>query len=570
MYRTFLAASLGLLALSTPVPAQGNQLKTDFVFVVDCSGSMDGNITAVRNGVNSFAQQLVASNVDARFALVRFGRALASPAEDGRPELVLDLTSSAVDLSNALANLTTGGTSEPGLEAIRMALGAAPQGFQQAPGSISYRTDALPNIILLTDEDSDGPAYLANRLCAPNGSGGTVCQGNGGSGGPGSSTWPAYLAEINATATALLARGAYLNLVINSTDGQSLFQYGTPFATVLDSSGNFDRLGTFNAMSSLVQQSVQGRVLAGGGLARSFNLNIIASDTDNDGISDLVEDLFRTKVQETLQANAAPVFTQGPVATCGAGSTPLPAVVGQPLTIVVQATGPEAGQTTTLSLQPGAPAGVVLDATAGATANGQIRWTPGPGQIGLQVLRVVATDDGLPQRSSTLEVCINVGAPSVSAYCFGTGCPCANDDATGGCTNSTGAGGLLGATGSTSTTTDDLRLVATRLPLGTFGVLYAGTSATQAPFGDGFRCVQPGPPGSPAGAGFLRFPIQNSGVGGAFQEGPGIAAWSLTAPGGFGAILPGSVWHFQAYYRNPAGPCGQGWNLTNALSVTFQ
>jgi len=570
MHRAFLAASLGLATLSLPASAQGNQLKTDIVFIVDASTSMNDEITAVRNGISQFAQACLANNIDAQFALVRLG---------GMPQLRLGLTADASTLVAAMqpGTLGTSGGNEPALEAMRMALGVAPQGFEQAPFQISYRAGALINVILLTDEDSDRAYYDLNSFCAPSG---TPCQGlSPNSNGPAHASWPAWQAEIDATASAFLARGAYLNMMVNMRPtasnpheaiGATEFQLGSATATALDATGAYDRVATYNNLPANMRASMQGRLLAGGGLARTFNINAMGSDADNDGVDDLVEDLFRTKVQETLQANAAPIFTQGPVASCGAGSTPLPAVVGQPLTIVVQATGPEAGQTTTLSLQPGAPAGVVLDATAGATANGLIRWTPGPGQIGLQVLRVVATDDGLPQRSSTLEVCINVGTPSVSAYCFGTGCPCGNDDATGGCANSSGAGGLLDATGSTSTTSDDLRLVATRLPLGTFGVLYAGTSTTQAPFGDGFRCVQPGPPGSPAGTGFLRFPIRHSGTNGSIQEGPGIAAWSISAPGGFGAILPGSVWHFQAYYRNPTGPCGQGWNLTNALSVTFQ
>ena len=36
-----------------------------------------------------------------------------------------------------------------------------------------------------------------------------------------------------------------------------------------------------------------------------------------------------------------------------------------------------------------------------------------------------------------------------------------------------------------------------------------------------------------------------------------------------GAILPGSTWHFQTWYRDIAGPCGAFSNLSNALSVTW-
>ena len=570
VFRIYALALAAIACASSPSMAQTSTLKTDLVFVVDCSQSMSGNIAAVRDGVNAFAQQLVANNIDARFALVRYGRALPAPAVDGRPELVLDLTPNAAELSAALAALTVGGTVEPGLEAVRMALGAAPQGFEQAPGSISYRSGALTNIILLTDEDSDSPRYDANRMCVPNGSGGTLCQGNGSPSGPGSTTWPAYQAEIDATAAALLARGAYLNLVINSTNGQALFQYGTPYATVLDANGNYDRMGTFNAMSPLVQQSVQGRVLGGGGLARSFDIGNIPADLDNDGISDLVEDLFRTKVQETLQANAAPVFTPPAAGQCATGGTPLSATVGSTLQIPVQVAAPEANQVVTLQLGTGTPANVVLNYQPAASFTAMLSFTPTAGQTGLQTIRLVATDNGLPQASSILELCVQVGMPAISTYCFGTGCPCGNDDAGAGCANSTGNGGLLMASGSAQIANDDLMLVASNLPAGSFGIVYAGTSTTRVPFGDGFLCVLPGPPGSPAGTGFLRLPIRMTGATGGFQEGPGIIGWTATQTGSLGPIAPGTQWHFQAYYRNPRGPCGSGWNLTNAVSVTFQ
>ena len=39
-------------------------------------------------------------------------------------------------------------------------------------------------------------------------------------------------------------------------------------------------------------------------------------------------------------------------------------------------------------------------------------------------------------------------------------------------------------------------------------------------------------------------------------------------PTSSGAILAGSTWNFQAWYRDvPAG--GAGWNLSDAVSVTF-
>jgi hypothetical protein len=36
-----------------------------------------------------------------------------------------------------------------------------------------------------------------------------------------------------------------------------------------------------------------------------------------------------------------------------------------------------------------------------------------------------------------------------------------------------------------------------------------------------------------------------------------------------GHILPGTTFHFQGWYRDPAGPCGTGKNMSNAVRVIF-
>ncbi|MFT4542387.1 MAG: hypothetical protein ACI841_001516 [Planctomycetota bacterium] len=36
-----------------------------------------------------------------------------------------------------------------------------------------------------------------------------------------------------------------------------------------------------------------------------------------------------------------------------------------------------------------------------------------------------------------------------------------------------------------------------------------------------------------------------------------------------GQIVAGATWNFQGWFRDPAGPCGFAFKLTNALSVTF-
>lgn len=106
-------------------------------------------------------------------------------------------------------------------------------------------------------------------------------------------------------------------------------------------------------------------------------------------------------------------------------------------------------------------------------------------------------------------------------------------------------------------------LTATEVPPGQFGILFMGGGQIPPnPFGDGLLCVKPGP------ASFCRFPVQNSGPGGTMVEGPGIVAFSHTLQPEC-AIDAGETWNFQAWYRDPQGPCGGLFNLSNAVSVTF-
>ena len=151
---------------------------------------------------------------------------------------------------------------------------------------------------------------------------------------------------------------------------------------------------------------------------------------------------------------------------------------------------------------------------------------------------------------------LGAGEPG-TARCFGSGCPCGNDDAAAGCQNSTGAGLLLGASGSTSVAADDLRLAVAGGPAGKPALLFQGT--TQAgggagvTLGDGLRC---------AGGSIQRLSIRILDAGGSASWGPGLAAsagWS-----------GGAVRQLQVWYRDPSGsPCGAGFNLSNGYEVSF-
>lgn len=178
----------------------------------------------------------------------------------------------------------------------------------------------------------------------------------------------------------------------------------------------------------------------------------------------------------------------------------------------------------------------------------------------------ITLDDGRPLPSGATVRGLNSqiqyegvapGTPLPTTYCTcSVGAPCGNAFASGGCANSSGSGVTLSAAGPASFALDTLRLHTTPVPAS--GLIFMGRATLQLPFGDGLRCVA-GPT--------YRFPLQNAGSTG-IAIGPGIVAFSA-AHLGANAIAPGDTWHFQAWYRDGAGPCGSGANTSNALSVTF-
>ncbi len=151
----------------------------------------------------------------------------------------------------------------------------------------------------------------------------------------------------------------------------------------------------------------------------------------------------------------------------------------------------------------------------------------------------------------------------------GAPAPCGNNGGPDvGARNSTGSGALLNASGSNSTSLDDLVLRGTGLPANrpTLVLMAPGLNngGLGTPFHDGLLCVSAG------GVGVFRHPPQISSATGTIALGPGIGAYSCTHFAGQGCLLPGAHWNFQCWYRDASGPCSSGSNLTNALGVTFR
>lgn len=120
--------------------------------------------------------------------------------------------------------------------------------------------------------------------------------------------------------------------------------------------------------------------------------------------------------------------------------------------------------------------------------------------------------------------------------------------------NSSGVSARIGYTGTPSMALDNLRLATTGCPANRPALYFMGPNQIQAPFGDGWRCV---------GGAIKRFNVINTG-------GSGTPTQNIdfdVAPGDI--INLGSTWNFQCWFRDPPGPGGSGYNLSDGLSVTF-
>ncbi len=174
-----------------------------------------------------------------------------------------------------------------------------------------------------------------------------------------------------------------------------------------------------------------------------------------------------------------------------------------------------------------------------------LAWTDDRNDEGDLLVQNVNSDGGLGR----------VGSES----CFGVGCPCGNDDPSAGCANATGQGTYLAGVGTLSVAAGDFVLGATQAPANADCLLFMGDGAlAPAPFGNGLRCV---------GGNTWRWSLSNTGFSGTsiYSDLTGL---SQSNPVGF-QLAPGTTWHFQLWYRDPSGPCGSSFNLSNAVTATF-
>ncbi|MCK6447630.1 MAG: right-handed parallel beta-helix repeat-containing protein [Planctomycetes bacterium] len=164
----------------------------------------------------------------------------------------------------------------------------------------------------------------------------------------------------------------------------------------------------------------------------------------------------------------------------------------------------------------------------------------------------------ITSNAATLTV---VAPPLGTVFCSGdgsvVGCPCGNDKDVGmGCENSTGEGAALRATGTPSLAADDALLTASDMPNNKSVLVFVGTNKTGGgygiAFGDGLLCTVP----------IHRFTPGSTGASGTFSLASPVAKAN-------GKLHAGTTYHFQAWFRDPNGPCGSTYNTSNALSITY-
>ncbi|MFZ5492201.1 MAG: vWA domain-containing protein [Pseudomonadota bacterium] len=139
------SAALGALALGFGAPASA-AIQTDVIFIVDESGSMGTEQVNLRTNIGLFASILSGGGqVDAQYGLVGYGNSSVVP------RMLTDLTTPENFATAALGLVASGGT-EPAYTASAFALNA----LDGQTSLFSFRPNSIKNLIILTDEPSNG------------------------------------------------------------------------------------------------------------------------------------------------------------------------------------------------------------------------------------------------------------------------------------------------------------------------------------------------------------------------------------------------------------------------------
>jgi len=126
------------------------------------------------------------------------------------------------------------------------------------------------------------------------------------------------------------------------------------------------------------------------------------------------------------------------------------------------------------------------------------------------------------------------------------------------CISATHSGGQeakIGSAGTPRVGDNEFYLTISDGPLNKFGVFFYGPNMIQAPFGDGFRCV--------GGQTQRLNPIVQTSPTGTLSRQIDLTTLQTAQ------ITANTSWNFQFWFRDPMGPGGSGYNLSNGIAVTF-
>lgn len=140
--KKIVSSMLAVMALGA-ASASHAAILTDIVMIVDESGSMGTVQANLRNNIGLFANILSAGGIDARFALIGYGNSSIVPR-------TLTTFTTAGGFATAALGLQINGGTEPGYTSIAYALNAF------GTSGLTYRPNAVTNVILFTDEPSNG------------------------------------------------------------------------------------------------------------------------------------------------------------------------------------------------------------------------------------------------------------------------------------------------------------------------------------------------------------------------------------------------------------------------------
>ncbi len=137
---------LGIICATVFFAAGSAGAAVDLMFVVDESGSMSGEHAWICNMVTDLDSELIsAGQASNLYALVGYGAGSSHGGSAGHRHLVDGGDwGTAAELSTATGGLVTNGAREDGWEAIKFGL-----------NNYFFRSDAMANMILITDEDRD-------------------------------------------------------------------------------------------------------------------------------------------------------------------------------------------------------------------------------------------------------------------------------------------------------------------------------------------------------------------------------------------------------------------------------